>query len=99
MTCLWCEAGFEVRATGGRPQRFCSPDCRRDFFAACRAWAAREFEAGRVSVKDLKGASTQRARCYKGGTASFSSPDGPTYPPERERASTALVGPQTPEAA
>ncbi len=74
--CTWCGTEYEPRNNGGKPQRFCSPDCRRDFFAACRAWAAREFEAGRVSVKDLQGASAQRARCYTGAAAPFRPPDG-----------------------
>ncbi len=74
--CTWCGTEYEPRNNGGKPQRFCSPDCRRDFFAACRAWAAREFEAGRVSVKDLQGASAQCARCYKGAAAPFRPPDG-----------------------
>ncbi len=97
--CTWCGSQYESRSNGGRPQRFCSPDCRRDFFAACRAWAVREFEAGRVSVKDLHGASTQRARCYKGATAPFWPSEGLTHQPERERVSTALATAHTPEAA
>ena len=99
MICLWCEAEFQVRATGGSGQRFCLKDCRRDFHTACRIWAVREFEAGRVSVKDLKGASTQRARCYKGGTAPFCPSDGLTHQPGQERASTVLVGAHSVEAA
>ncbi len=96
--CTWCGTAYVPRNNGGKPQRFCSKDCRHDFFAACRAWAAREFEAGRVSVKDLQGASAQRARCYKGATAPFRPPDGLARQPERERASTALVTAHTPEA-
>ncbi len=91
MNCLWCETEFERRANGGKRQKFCSKDCRTDFFAACRAWAVREFEAGRVSVKDLHGASAQRARCYKGATAPFRPPDGLARQPERDDASTPLV--------
>ncbi len=48
--CTWCGTAYEPRDNGGKPQRFCSKDCRHDFFAACRAWAAREFEDGRSKI-------------------------------------------------
>ena len=63
MACLWCGADFEPRATGGKPQRFCQPVCRRAFDAACRLYAASEVEAGRLPVSSLRLALEQRARC------------------------------------
>lgn len=51
--CGWCGAAFAARASGRR-QRFCSPACRRDFFATARAWAAAEIEAGRLPVATLR---------------------------------------------
>ena len=60
--CTWCGSPFEARATGGKRQRFCLPRCRRDYEAACRAYAEREHREGRVSVSDLRMALQQRAR-------------------------------------
>ncbi len=62
MRCLWCETEFQPRGTGGKPQKFCSAPCRRDFEAACRAYAAAEVEAGRIPVSVLRMALEQRAR-------------------------------------
>jgi hypothetical protein len=52
--CRWCGNTFHPRATGGRPQRFCRPACRREFFAAVRSWAVAELEAGRVTAAKLR---------------------------------------------
>ena len=52
--CTWCGTEFEPRNNGGSVQKFCSKDCRQDFNAACRIWAAREYEAERVSIFDLR---------------------------------------------
>lgn len=52
--CIWCDAPFTPRH-GGRPQRFCSVQHRRDCEKALREWARHEFEAGRVTVGMLKG--------------------------------------------
>ena len=65
MNCLWCEAQFEPRASGGKRQRFCSKDCRQDFFTACRDWAVGEVEAGRISMSTVRMALQQRARCVQ----------------------------------
>ncbi len=62
MDCLWCGIEFEPRSNGGKPQRFCSATCRREFEAACRAYAAAEVEAGRLPVSALRRALGQRAR-------------------------------------
>ena len=86
MNCLWCEAEFAQRKTGGMAQRFCSKDCRQDFFSACRDWAVGEVLAGRLSVSTVRMAHQQRARCVQHdlGPAlprtpgkSRSRPDGP----------------------
>ena len=34
MNCLWCEAEFAPRRTGGKAQRFCSSECRTAFHSA-----------------------------------------------------------------
>ena len=70
MDCLWCGTEFEPRSNGGKPQRFCSAPCRREFEAACRAYAAAEVEAGRLSVSALRTALKQRARCVQRDPAS-----------------------------
>jgi len=60
--CCWCKRQFQPRQSGGRPQRFCRPTCRRAFHAVARAWALDELAAGRLPVADLKdGLSTTRA--------------------------------------
>lgn len=51
--CLWCSQPFRPRVTGGRPQKFCSPRCRVEFFDAARAWAVAEVEAGRLTAAEL----------------------------------------------
>ncbi len=53
-TCRWCHGAFRPRMSGGKPQRFCSPGCRRAFEAALRAWAQAEFAAGRITVTELQ---------------------------------------------
>ena len=68
--CTWCGTEFEPRSNGGRPQRFCSTDCRHGFFAACRDWAVAEVEAGRVSVSTVRTARNERARCVERDPAS-----------------------------
>ena len=63
--CTWCETEFEPRSNGGSTQRFCSKNCRENFNTACRIWAAREYEAERISIFDLRMALEQRARCVQ----------------------------------
>ena len=72
--CLWCETGFEPR---GKPQRFCSPPCRRAFDTACRKVGAAEIEAGRLQVFELKMALQQRACCPECGSALRGGPGAP----------------------
>ncbi len=81
--CLWCNAAFEPRASGGSPQRFCSALCRRAFDTACRKYAAAEVEAGRLQVSALRMALRQRARCSEsrlGLRATPGAPKAPTRP-------------------
>jgi hypothetical protein len=52
--CYWCERQFQPRQSGGRPQRFCRPSCRRAFHAAARAWALDAIATGFMTVADLK---------------------------------------------
>ena len=60
--CIWCGTAFAPRTTGGSTQRFCSRDCRQDFYTACRTWGVQEYEAGRLPMSELRGCVAQRAR-------------------------------------
>ncbi len=83
MSCLWCNTEFEPRASGGKPQRFCSPPCRRAFDTACRKYAMTEVYAGRLQVSALRIALGQRARWSEGRLA----PRVPQVAPEAKRLS------------
>lgn len=63
--CIWCEAKFAARKSGGSAQWFCSKDCRQDFHIACRTWAVQEYESGQVSLTALRTPLGQRARCIE----------------------------------
>jgi len=52
--CYWCVRPFRLRRTGGRAQRFCRPNCRRQFHAAARRWALDAIGAGALTLADLK---------------------------------------------
>ena len=65
MNCLWCETEFEPRASGGKPQRFCSKACRVDFHVAARSWAEQAVASGLLLVSALRMAHKQRARCVQ----------------------------------
>ena len=67
--CLWCETEFELRATGGKTQKFCSATCRHGFHAACRDWAVAKVVAGRIPVSAVRAARNERARCLEHGLA------------------------------
>ena len=62
--CPWCGEPYLPRTNGGKAQRFCSEPCRRGFDRALRAWAQRQWAAGRVKIGAL-----QRARCSDGHQA------------------------------
>ena len=53
--CDWCGGTFKPRSTGGKQQRFCSPNCRQSFHAALRSWAVGALADGRLTMADLKG--------------------------------------------
>ena len=61
--CGWCGAPFPDRQTGGKPQQFCRPACRRNLDAALRAWARKQWVAGRVPKLILEATLDERARC------------------------------------
>ena len=52
--CLWCDRPFRARRSGGQPQRFCSPGCRRAFHAGARAWVLDAIAGGALTVVDIK---------------------------------------------
>jgi hypothetical protein len=53
-SCCWCDRPFQLRQSGGRAQRFCSPHCRLAFHAAARRWTLDAIEAGVLSIGDIK---------------------------------------------
>ncbi len=61
--CTWC--GTEHGDGAG----FCSEGCRQDFDTACRIWGAREYEAERVSIFDLRTLLGQHTRCVQRDSA------------------------------
>ena len=55
VACLWCVTPYTARKGGGGPvRRFCSDACRAAFHRGARRWAARELEAGRLDIADLR---------------------------------------------
>ena len=52
--CMWCGEPFTPRKTGGKPQRFCSDRCRKEFHRACRIWAEAQVWFGELPVSALK---------------------------------------------
>ena len=63
--CMWCGEPFAPRKTGGKRQRFCSEQCRRDFDRGCRAWVKQFVSSELLPVAALKYAQCQRARSLK----------------------------------
>lgn len=51
--CPWCSTDFTPRA-GGKPQKFCTPACRRDMAHAVNAWVSAALDAGMLTAKDLR---------------------------------------------
>jgi hypothetical protein len=69
--CAWCGRAFAPGATGGKPQVFCRPACRRAFDASGRRWIAEAIAAGTLTVDALRnGYAATRAliRGRKGAT-------------------------------
>jgi hypothetical protein len=52
--CLWCGRRFMPRASGGKPQSFCRPACRRALDARGRRWIAAALADGRLTIGDLR---------------------------------------------
>jgi hypothetical protein len=69
--CFWCGRAFTPRATGGHPQTFCKPACRRAFHAEARTWVLAELAAGHIAISEVKnGSAATRALCGSGDRAS-----------------------------
>ena len=58
MNCLWCEAEFAQRKTGGKAQRFCSSDCRATFHNAGHRWLLKAIDDGLVPVSAIRNGAT-----------------------------------------
>jgi hypothetical protein len=52
--CYWCSRPFRARRTGGRAQRFCRLNCRRQFHAAVRRWTLDAIGSGALTLGDIK---------------------------------------------
>lgn len=52
--CHWCDRPSRRRRPGGRPQRFCRPNCRRQFHAAARRRTLDAIVAGGLTVGDIR---------------------------------------------
>src|SRR5262249_29384117 len=59
--CLWCGHQFTPRCSGGKPQRYCLPACRRAFETAARVYVGRLITAGQLSLGALYAAPATRA--------------------------------------
>ncbi len=53
-TCKWCGRPFAPRGSGGKPQHFCQPACRRALDAAGRRWIAAALADGRLTIDALR---------------------------------------------
>lgn len=52
--CFWCSRAFTRRTTGGKPQRFCSPRCRRALDAAGRRYIRDALAGGTLTLAALQ---------------------------------------------
>jgi hypothetical protein len=52
--CIWCGCPFSLRVDGGKKQRFCCTAHRSRYWRALRKWASRVFDAGLISIDDLR---------------------------------------------
>jgi hypothetical protein len=52
--CIWCGCPFSLRVDGGKKQRFCCTAHRSRYWRALRKWASRVFDAGFISIDDLR---------------------------------------------
>ncbi len=96
--CLWCEQPFKCRASGGKAQRFCSPEHRTAFHRAARRWAVGAVEAGIVTVDCLKNPASATYTFVRSEKAVRVDPDTQTEPlralrrPERGNGSAQRMG-------
>ncbi len=58
MNCLWCEAEFAQRKSGGKAQRFCSSECRTAFHNAGHRWLLKAIDDGLVPVSAIRNGPT-----------------------------------------
>jgi hypothetical protein len=70
-SCLWCGEAFE-RREGGKVQRFCSADHRREYHEAARNWALRALDDGRLTLADIRTASVATCELIEGSSAPIS---------------------------
>ena len=52
--CPWCGCPFEPKKYGPHQKKYCSDRCRNALGSAVRKRGIKEFEAGRLSLEDLK---------------------------------------------
>lgn len=80
--CAWCSRAFAPRATGGKPQVFCRPACRRSFDAAGRRWIAAAIAARTLTPDQLRnGPRTTRALPTGAISRLGGNPSPPMKPP------------------
>ena len=58
-TCTWCGRAFSSRIGGGKRQRFCCAGHRLRFWRSLRKWASSCFDAGLISIDDLRRSSAE----------------------------------------
>jgi endogenous inhibitor of DNA gyrase (YacG/DUF329 family) len=69
IACPWCSRPFTPRRSGGKPQRFCSPQCRRAFERELRAWARDQIAADGIPPAQLQRPRSIEATSHEGHPA------------------------------
>ncbi len=59
-------ARLTPRGDGGKPQRFCSQGCRKQYHGACRLWTEALVGSGLLPVSALRHGLEQRKRSAEG---------------------------------
>ena len=96
--CLWCQGRFKPRSDGGRPQRYCSPACRRSFDGAARSWVRQAVDDGSLTLPDLQKASPATRALVTAQSRLVGLPGGAheriasPRPPQRVAARTSIFG-------
>ena len=62
--CVWCGAQISVKHRRGSPRRFCTAHHRTAYSSAARRWGMAAFEAGLLSLEDLR-AGEQSVHAFK----------------------------------